>query len=165
MAKESSFDIVSEVDLQEVDNAYQQTVKEIAQRYDLKGTGARVEFSKADRTITISAPSDFVVKQVLDILNTKFLRRKVDISSVSWGDPVAASGGTVRVTGSVVSGIDQDLAKRISKDIRDGKFKAKVTIEGDKLRVASASKDVLQEVIAAVRQKDYVQPLQFTNYR
>ena len=163
MAKESSFDIVSEVDLQEVDNAYQQTVKEIAQRYDLKGTGARVEFSKADRTI--SAPSDFVVKQVLDILNTKFLRRKVDISSVSWGDPVAASGGTVRVTGSVVSGIDQDLAKRISKDIRDGKFKAKVTIEGDKLRVASASKDVLQEVIAAVRQKDYGQPLQFTNYR
>lgn len=165
MAKESSFDVVSTVDMQEVDNAYQQTVKELAQRYDLKDSNAQIELSKPEKTITVSAPSDFVAKQVIDVLNTRLVRRKVDLDSVSWSDPQAATGGTVRLVGRIVEGIDQELAKRISKDVRDTKIKAKVTVEGDKLRVASASKDALQEVIAFLRDKDYGQPLQFTNYR
>ena len=106
-----------------------------------------------------------MAKQVVDVLNTRLVRRKVDLASVTWSDPQAATGGTVRLVGRIVEGIDQDLAKRISKDVRDTKIKAKVTVEGDKLRVASASKDALQEVIAFLRDKDYGQPLQFTNYR
>ena len=165
MAKESSFDVVSTVDVQEVDNAYQQTLKELAQRYDLKDSHATIEFSKPEKTITVCAPSDFVAKQVIDVLNTRLVRRKVDLASVTWSDPQAATGGTVRLVGRIVEGIDQELAKRISKDVRDTKIKAKVTVEGDKLRAASASKDALQEVIAFLRDKDYGQPLQFVNYR
>lgn len=165
MAKESSFDVVSQTDIQEVDNAVQQTTKELAQRYDLKDAGASISLDKAAGTITLTAPSEFVASQVTDILNSRLVRRKVELSAVSWGKPIAASGGTVRVVGTVVNGIDQDLAKRISKDVRDTKVKAKVTVEGDKLRVSSASKDVLQQVIAFLRDKDYGQPLQFINYR
>lgn len=165
MAKDSSFDVVSEVDLQEVDNAYQQTAREITQRYDLKGTDSSIELSKAERTLTVSAPADFVSKQIIDILNSKLIKRGIDLTAVSWGAPQAASGGTVRVVGRIVEGIDQPTAKQINKDIKDTKAKVKVTIEGDRLRVSSASKDALQGVIALLREKDYGQPLQFTNYR
>ena len=165
MAKESSFDVVSTVDMQEVDNAYQQTVKELSQRYDLKDSKATIELSKSDKTVTVSAPSDFVAKQVIDVFQTRLVRRKVELSAIKWADPVAASGGTVRVAGSVLEGIDQELAKRISKDIRDSKLKVKPTVEGDKLRVSSASKDALQQVIALLKDKDYGQPLQYVNYR
>lgn len=165
MAKESSFDVVSQVDMQEVDNAYQQTARELSQRYDLKGSGATIELSKADCMVTISAPADFVAKQVSDILNTKLIKRGIDIKALSWDAPQAASGGTVRVVGHIVEGIDQPTAKKINKDVKDLKLKVKVTIEADKLRVSSASKDALQSVIAFLRDQDYGQPLQFTNYR
>lgn len=164
-AKESSFDVVSQVDMQEVDNAYQQTAKELTQRYDLKDSKASIELSKADKTVTVMAPSAFVASQVVDVFKTRLIRRKVDLGSVAWSDPVSASGGNVRVLGTVVEGIAQELAKKISKDVRDAKFKAKVTIEGDKLKVSSPSKDTLQEIIAFLRDKDYGQPLQFINYR
>lgn len=165
MAKESSFDVVSDVDMQEVDNAYQQARRELAQRYDLKGTGASVEMDRDSGTFVVRAPADFVARQVIDLLGGKLVRRGVDLKSVSWGDPEAASGGTVRVTGALVRGIPADTAKRIAKDIRDQKLKAKATIEGDKLRVSSASKDVLQQVIRFLRAQDYDLPLQFENYR
>jgi uncharacterized protein YajQ (UPF0234 family) len=165
MAKESSFDIVSQTDLQEVDNAVQQAAKELTQRYDLKGTGASVSLDKPTRTITIAAPSEFVASQVSDVLGTRLVRRKVELNAISWSDVTPASGGTVRQSGTVVDGIDQDVAKRIAKDVRDTKAKVKVTVEGDKLRVASASKDALQQVIAFLRQQDYGQPLHFINYR
>lgn len=164
-SKDSSFDVVSQVDMQEVDNAFQQAAKELTQRYDLKDAHATIELSKSDRTVTVCAPSPFVASQVVDVFTTRLVRRKVDLSSFKWSDPTPASGGTVRVVGSIVEGIDQDLAKRISKDVRDAKFKCKVTVEGDKLKVASPSKDALQEVIAFLRDKDYGQPLQFVNYR
>ncbi|MHB9003773.1 MAG: DUF520 family protein, partial [Coriobacteriia bacterium] len=112
-----------------------------------------------------TAPSDFVAKQVTDVLNTKLVRREIDLKAVSWGNVEAATGGTVRVTGSIINGIETELAKRINKDIRDEKFKCKVQIEGDKLRVSSPSRDVLQEVIAFIKAADYGIPLQFTNYR
>ena len=151
--------------MQEVDNAYQQTVREISQRYDLKDSGSEVALSKPERTITISAPADFVARQITDVLNSKLIKRGVDIKAVRWDAPVAASGGTVRVLGRIIDGIDQDTAKKINKDIKALKLKCKVVIESDKLRVSSASKDTLQEVIAFLRDQDYGQPLQFTNYR
>lgn len=165
MAKDSSFDVVSQVDMQEVDNAYQQTAREISQRYDLKDSGSTIDLSKAERTVTIVAPADFVARQITDVFNSKLIKRGVDIKAISWDAPQAASGGSVRVVGRVVEGIDQACAKKINKDIKDLKLKVKVTIETDKLRVASASKDALQAVIQFLRDQDYGQPLQFTNYR
>lgn len=166
MAKDSSFDVVSEVDLQEVDNAYQQAAKELVQRYDLKDTGSTLDFSKAEKSFTLTAPSDFIAHQVIDVLNTKLVRRNIDLKAVSWGTPQSASGGNVRLVGTIVMGIETDLAKRINKEIRDQKYKnVKVQIEGDKLRVSSASRDSLQEVITFLKAQDYGIPLQYTNYR
>ena len=164
-AKESSFDVVSEVDLMEVDNAYQQAVRELSQRYDLKDSGATLELSKKEGTFTITAPADFVAAQVRDVLGSKLVKRGIDLKSVRWKDPIAAAGSTVRQTGALVQGIDQETAKRIAKDIRDMKVKAKATVEGNKLRVTSASRDTLQSVIAFLKEQEYGQPLQYTNYR
>ncbi len=165
MAKASSFDIVSKVDLQETDNAVQQASSEIRQRYDLKDTGATVTLDKTAPSIEVRAPSDFVAKQVIDLLGTKLVRRNVDLAAVSWGQPERAGGDTVKITASVADGIESDTARRINKDIKGEKFKAQVQIEGDKLRVSSPKKDVLQEVITFVKGKDYGIPLQFVNYR
>jgi uncharacterized protein YajQ (UPF0234 family) len=166
MAKDSSFDVVSQVDHQELDNAYQQARKELVQRYDLKDSHATLDFNKAEATFTLAAPSEFVATQVIDVLNTKLVHRKVDIKSLKWSEPVAASGMTVRLTGKIIEGIAKDIASRISKDIRDLKLKnSEVQIEGDKLRVSSPSRDTLQEVIAFLKDADYGQPLQFINYR
>jgi uncharacterized protein YajQ (UPF0234 family) len=165
MAKDNSFDVVSEVDLQEVDNAYQQTLKELVNRYDLKDSGAKIEFSKSDKNFTLHAPSDFVASQVIDVLNTKLVRRNIDLKAVEWGKSEMASGSTVRIVGNIVMGIEIELARKINKDIRDEKFKCKVQIEGDKLRVSAPVRDVLQDVIAFLKKQDYGIPLQFTNYR
>lgn len=165
MAKDQSFDVVSQVDMQEVDNAVQQATKELVQRYDLKDTGSTITLDKTAATITIAAPSDFVSTQVIDVLNTKLVRRDIDLKAISWGAVEMAAGSTVRITGKIVNGIEMELAKKINKDIRDEKFKVKVQIEGDKLRVSSASRDALQDVIAFLRQGEYGIPLQFTNYR
>ncbi len=165
MAKECSFDVVSTVDMQEVDNAYQQAARELSQRYDLKGTGATLELSKKDGSFKLEAPSEFVAGQVRDVLGSKLTKRGIDLSAVRWDKVEAASGMTVRQSGRIIQGIDQDTAKRIAKDIRDLKLKCKPTVEGDKLRVSSASRDVLQQVIAQLKQADYGQPLQYTNYR
>ena len=118
MAKDSSFDVVSEVNMQEVDNAFQQTTREISQRYDLKDSGATIELSKGDKLFTINAPADFVSKQIIDVLSSKLIKRGIDLKAVSWDAPQAASGGTVRVLGHIVEGIDQATAKKINKDIK-----------------------------------------------
>lgn len=165
MAKESSFDVVSTVDMQEVDNAYTQAKKELKQRYDLKDTDSDIALDKAKRSITVSAPSDFVAKQVIDILTSKLVKRGIDLGALKWGKVEAASGGNVRQTATIMEGIDRDTAGKINKDIKAQKFKAKVQIEGDKLRVSSASRDTLQEVIAFLKGQDYGQPLQYVNYR
>ncbi|MDO8879771.1 MAG: YajQ family cyclic di-GMP-binding protein [Coriobacteriia bacterium] len=165
MAKDQSFDVVSQVDMQEVDNAVQQTVKELAQRYDLKGTDSAVSFDRAAGTISLTAPSDFVLGQVKDILDGKLVRRGIDLMALDWGKIEAGSGGSAGRTATVVNGIDAEIARRINKEVRDQKFKVKVQIEGDKLRIFSASRDELQAVIAFIKEHDYGIPLQFTNYR
>ena len=165
MAKESSFDVVSTVDMQEVDNAYQQAKKELSQRYDLKGSGAELSLDKQKKTITVAAPADFVARQVIDIMGSKLIKRGIDLTAVKWGEPQAATGQSVRQTATIVEGIDKETAGKINKDIKVQKLKVKVTIEGDKLRVSSASRDTLQEVIAFLKGQDYGQPLQYVNYR
>ncbi len=165
MAKESSFDVVSTVDMQEIDNAYQQAKKELTQRYDLKGSGAELSLDKQKKTITVAAPADFVARQVIDIMGSKLIKRGIDLTAVKWGDPQAATGQSVRQTATIVEGIDKETAGKINKDIKAQKLKVKVTIEGDKLRVSSASRDALQEVIAFLEGQDYGQPLQYVNYR
>ena len=165
MAKESSFDIVSTVDMQEIDNAFQQAKKELAQRYDLKDSGAEITLDKANKAITVAAPAEFVAKQVIDVIASKLVKRGIDLGSVKWGEAQPAAGQSVRQTASIVEGIDKDTAGKINKDIKATKLKVKVQIEGDKLRVSSTSRDTLQEVIAFLKGQDYGQPLQFTNYR
>ena len=165
MAKDSSFDVVSQVDLQEVDNAFQQASKELVQRYDLKDSGATLTFEKGDSSFTLVAPSDFIATQVKEVLIGRLVRREVDPKAVQWTGPVAASGSMVRYTAKVVSGIDEDTIKKINKDIKAEKFKAKTQIEGDKIRVFSASRDSLQDVINFLKAREYDVPLQFINYR
>ena len=165
MAKESSFDVVSSVDMQEVDNAFQQAKRELVQRYDLKASGATIDLDKTAKTLTVAAPADFVAKQVIDIINTKIIKRGIELTALKWGKPIAATGQSVRIVGQIVEGIDKETAGKINKDIKGTKIKVKVQIEGDKLRVSSASRDALQEVIAFLKTQDYGQPLQYTNYR
>ena len=165
MAKESSFDVVSTVDMQEVDNAFQQAKKELSQRYDLKDSGAEISLDKAGKAITVAAPADFVAKQVIDVISSKFVRRGIDLTAVKWSDPEAAAGQSVRQKATIVEGIDKEVASRINKDIKATKMQVKVQIEGDKLRVSSPSRDALQEVIAFLKNNDYGQPLQYVNYR
>ena len=165
MAKESSFDVVSSVDMQEVDNAFQQAKKELSQRYDLKGSGAEITLDKQKKTITVAAPADFVARQVIDIIGSKLIKRGIDLAAVKWGDPQAATGQSVRQVATIVEGIDKETAGKINKDIKGTKLKVKVAIEGDKLCVSSASRDTLQEVISFLKGQDYGQPLQYVNYR
>ena len=167
MAKDSSFDVVSECDMQEVDNAYQQSAKALTQRYDLKDSGSSIAFDKANSTFTVIAPSEFVKNQVIDILNTHLIRRLGEdgMKYVKWGKNEDASGGTIRCVGAIVSGLDMDTAKKINKDIKAQKFKVKTQIEGDKVRVSAPKRDELQAVIAFLRGEDYGVPLSFTNYR
>ena len=128
MAKESSFDVVSTVDMQEVDNAFQQAKKEIAQRYDLKDSGAEISLDKAKQTITVAAPSDFVAGQVIDVIGSKLVKRGIDLAAVKWGEAQAATGQSVRRVATVVDGIDKDTASKINKDIKATKLKVKVQI-------------------------------------
>ena len=165
MAKESSFDVVSSFDMQEVDNAYQQAKKELSQRYDLKGSNASIDLDKGGKKLVITAPSDFVEKQVQDVLESKLIKRGIELSTIHWGSLQSASSGNVVRTGELIEGISRDVAGTINKDIKAQKFKVKVQIEGDHLRVSSNSIDTLQEVISFLKGNDYGQPLQYVNYR
>lgn len=165
MAKDQSFDVVSEVDIQEVDNAFGQARKALSQRYDLKDSAAKLEFDKKAGKLSITAPSDFVCGQVRDLLEGRLVRRKIDLKSLAWSKPENGSGGTVRIEGNIIQGIDEDTARKMNKDIKGLKLKVKVQIEGSKLRVSSTSRDTLQQVITFLRDQDYGVPLQFVNYR
>jgi len=163
MASESSFDIVSKVDKQEVANALNQAQKELAQRYDFKGVGAEAEFS--GEKILLKANSEDRVKAVLDVLQSKLVKRGISLKSLDAGEPYA-SGKEYRIEASIKEGIAQDQAKKISKIIRDeGPKGVKSQIQGDELRVSSKSRDDLQDVIALLKSSDLDVDLQFINYR
>lgn len=161
---DSSFDIVSKVDRQEVDNALNQTLKELATRYDFKGTGAGIEWS-GDEKIVLSAEAEERVKAALEVFKEKLIRRDISLKAFDAGEPVA-SGKTYKITGALVQGIDAEHAKKISKKIRDdGPKGVKAQIQGDELRVSSKKRDDLQAVIALLKADDFGIALQFTNYR
>jgi uncharacterized protein YajQ (UPF0234 family) len=164
MAQDSSFDIVSKIDRQEVDNALNQATKEIHQRYDFKNTGASIAWSGTEQ-IVMSANAEDRVKAVLDVLETKLVKRGVSLKAIEAGEP-RQSGKEVRIVAQLREGISQELAKKVSKLIRDeGPKGVRVLIQGDELRVSSKSRDDLQAVIALVKDHDFDAALQFTNYR
>ncbi|WP_026534453.1 YajQ family cyclic di-GMP-binding protein [Arthrobacter sp. H14] len=163
MASESSFDVVSKVDTQEVSNALNQAQKELSQRYDFKGIGAEVDFS--GEKILMKANSEERVKAVLDVFQSKLVKRGISLKSLDSGEPYA-SGKEYRIEASIKEGIAQDQAKKINKLIRDeGPKGVKSTIQGDELRVTSKSRDDLQATMSLLKESDVDVDLQFVNYR
>jgi uncharacterized protein YajQ (UPF0234 family) len=164
VAGDSSFDVVSKVDHQEVDNALHQAAKEISQRYDFKGVGASIEWS-GDALVVMKANSEDRVKAVLDVFETKLVKRGVSLKALDAGEP-KASGKEYRLEATLKEGLSQENAKKISKLIRDEGPKAvKASITGDELRVSSKSRDDLQVVIALLKGADLDVAVQFVNYR
>jgi cyclic-di-GMP-binding protein len=166
MASNASFDISTGADLQEVDNAVNQALKEIAQRYDFKGTHCTIEFDRPKAEIRLSADDEFRMDALLDVLQGRMIKRGVPVKNLKVGDPVQGTGQSVRRTVSLTQGIPQDAAKKIVKAIKEGGFKkTQASIQGDEIRVTSPSKDELQAVIAMLRGGDFGIELTFANYR
>lgn len=163
LAKECSFDVVSKIDMQEVKNAVNQTNKEISQRYDFRNSKAEVVLE--EDTVKILADSDFQLKSVIDILQSKLIRRKVAVKNLEYGKVESASGGMVRQNISIKQGIDDKTAKKIVKDIKSLKLKVQAKIMEDQLRVSGKKKDDLQKVIQFLKENDYGLELQFVNFR
>lgn len=164
MAKEPSFDVVSEVDMQEVNNAINQTVKEITQRFDFKGTKSTVEIENGN-AIKIVTEDDTRMRNIVDILQSKFIKRGVAIKNLEYGKVEPAAGGMVRQSIKVKQGIDADIAKKITKDIKNMKLKVQATLQDDQIRVSGKKIDDLQAVIAFLKGQDYGVELQFSNFR
>ena len=163
MAKECSFDIVSEVDLQEVDNAVNQTSKEIKQRFDFRGSKASL--SLEEDKIKILADDDYKLKSIIDILQTKIIKRNISLKSLDYGKVEAAAGGTVRQYVTVKKGINKEKAKEVVNQIKVTKLKVQAQIMDDQVRVTGKNKDDLQAVIANLKQADLDVDLQFVNFR
>lgn len=166
MAKSNSFDISTGVDLQEVDNAVNQARKEIAQRYDFKGANCTLDFDRDAGAVKLEADDTYRLDALRQVLRERLARRKVPLKNLDAGKVEDATLGHARQAISLKQGIDQETAKRISKDVRDGDFKkVQVQIQGDQLRVTAPSRDTLQEIIAFLKARDYGVELQFGNYR
>jgi cyclic-di-GMP-binding protein len=162
---DSSFDVVSKVDRQEVDNALNQAAKELGQRFDFKNTGASIAWS-GESGVEIKANSDERVKAALDVFKERMVKRGVSLKALDHGDPQPAAGGTSRLTVSIREGIDADKARAIVKAIKsDGPKGVQVAVQGDAVRVSSKKRDDLQAVIAMLKEGDFGIPLQFQNYR
>ena len=166
MAKKSSFDVSTGVDLQEVDNAVNQAHKEIATRYDFKGTDCKIEFDRADGAIKLEADDEYRLTAVLQVVREKLTRRSVPVKNLDQSDVEVGSLGRARQTVSLKQGIDQETAKKIVKAVKDHGFKkVQVQIQADELRVTSPSKDELQQVMTFLKGGDWGMELQFGNYR
>lgn len=158
-----SFDIVSEVDMQEVDNAVNQAIKEIQQRYDFRGSKSEILWDKKE--ITLNGDDDYKMGAMKDILQTKMHRRNIDIKSLDFGSLESAGGNMLRQKIKIKQGIDKEVAKEITKAIKDSKLKVQAQIADDKVKVSSKSIDELQETINFVKSRGFSVPLQFNNMR
>lgn len=165
MAKNSSFDVVSEIDFQEVDNAVNQASKEIQQRYDLKDSKTELTLNKNDKVILFNSKDDYSLKAAYDILQTKFLKRQLSLKSMSPEEPEPASGGRLRQTINLQSGISKENGKKITKLIKDLGLKVNAQMMDEKVRVQGAKLDDLQAVMAAIKSADLDFPAQFVNYK
>lgn len=165
MAQQNSFDIVSDVNMQEVDNALNQARKEVLTRYDFKDSKTTIDFSEKEKVITLHTEDDFRLKAVVDILQNKFIKRGIAIKTLKYGTVETASGGTVRQTITLQVGIDKENAKKLVQMIKETKIRVQASIMEDQVRVTGKDKDDLQAIIAVLKGKDFPLPLQFTNYR
>jgi hypothetical protein len=165
MADTFSFDIVSEVNMQEVDNAVNQARKEIAQRYDFKDSKSAIELNQKEKKLTVISDDDYKLKSVLDILQTKLIKRSVPIKALDYGPVEPAANGTVRQVITLRVGISKDDARLIVKMIKDMKLKVQAQIMDDQVRVSGKNKDDLQAVMTMLRAADLKFATQFTNYR
>jgi uncharacterized protein YajQ (UPF0234 family) len=166
MAAQSSFDITSPVDFQEVDNALNQARKEVGQRYDFKDAKAEINLSTADKTLTLVADDEFKMNALWEIVQTRLVRRSVPVKNFKVGDSETSAGGTVKRVITIQEGIPIEAAREIIKYIKDQKLKkVQASIQGDQVRVTSSSKDDLQDAMRVLRAKDFGVALQFGNYR
>lgn len=163
MAQQNSFDIASEVDRAEITNAINQTMKEVGQRFDFKGSAARVALE--DKELVLTAEDETRLRNMNDIFQQKLVRRSVPLKALSYGKAEPAAGGTLRQRVQIQQGIPQDKAKEIVKFIKDTKVKVQAAIQGDIVRVTGKDRDTLQDVIAKLKAKDFGIDMQFTNYR
>jgi cyclic-di-GMP-binding protein len=165
VAQEFSFDVVSKVDLQEVSNAVQQASKEIATRFDFRGSVSEIEWNEKELALMLTSEDAHKLKSVVDILQTRLVKRGVAVKALDYGKVEDAAGGTVRQVVKVQQGIPSEKAKEIVRTIKDRKLKVQASIQSDQVRVAGRNKDDLQTAIAVLRAGDFGLPLQFTNYR
>ncbi len=162
---ENTFDIVSKIEMPEVNNAIQQALKEIQQRYDLKGSHSTIELNEKDHKILLASSDEFKLKAVIEILEGKLVKRHVPLKALSYGAITPAAGSTVRQEITLQQGIPIEKAREIVKTIKDSKKKVQASIQGDLVRVSGKDRDTLQEVIAFLRGHDFGIDMQFTNYR
>jgi hypothetical protein len=162
---DNTFDIVSKIDLAEVNNAIQQAMKEVLQRYDLKNSKSDIQLNEKDHKIVLASQDDFKLKAVADVLEQKLVKRKVPLKGLTFGAIIPAAGSSVRQEISLQQGIPIEKAREIVKVIKDSKKKVQASIQGDLVRVAGRDRDALQEVIALLRGQDFGIDMQFTNYR
>ncbi len=165
MPQEFSFDVVSKVDLQEVANAVQQAGKEIATRFDFRGSASKIEWNEKELALTLISDDEHKLKSVVDILETRLVKRGIVPKSLDFQKVEPAAGSTVRQLVKIQQGIPSEKAKEIVKAIKDRKLKVQASIQADQVRVSGRAKDELQEVMAILRAGDFGVPLQFTNYR
>jgi len=166
MAAQVSFDVTSNVDLQEVDNALNQARKEVAQRYDFKGSKASIEFDAKESKLVLIADDEFKLNALWEIVSTRLVRRNVPVKNLNRGAAQAAANSTVRQEIALQQGIPSEKSKDIVKFIKDAKLKkVQASIQGDQLRITSGSKDDLQDVMRLLREQDFGVALQFGNYR
>jgi uncharacterized protein YajQ (UPF0234 family) len=163
MAKENSFDIVSKTDYAEIDNALNQTTKEVSQRFDFKGSKATIELS--DKDLIMSAEDETRLRNMNDILQSKFIKRGISLKALDYQKIEPAAGGTVRQTVKIQQGIPIEKAKEIVKFIKDEKLKVQASIQGETVRISGKDRDTLQDTIAKLKAKDFGIDMQFDNYR
>ena len=165
MAAESSFDVVSKVDMQEVKNAVDQAEREIGTRFDFKGSVSEIDLDEKEGKIGLTSDNETRMKALIDVLQSKFIKRGIDIQALDLGDLEEASKGTVRQQATIKQGLDADTARKIVKLIKDAGLKVQAQMQGDQVRVAAKAKDDLQKVIQLLKNSDIETPLQFVNYR
>jgi len=162
---DNSFDVVSKIEIPEVHNAIQQAMKEIVQRYDLKDSHSNIELKEKENKILLASKDEFKLKAVIDILQSKLVKRGVPLKGLSYGEVIPAAGSTVRQEISLQQGISTEKAREIVKKVKDSKLKVQASIQGDFVRVSGKDRDTLQSVIALLRGADFGIDMQFTNYR
>jgi len=165
MPQNHSFDVVSEIDLQEADNAVNQALKEIHQRFDLKDSNTSVELSKKDKNIVINTRDDYSLKASIDILQTKFIRRGISIKALKLDEPEPTSGGRVKQKIDLQSGISKENTKKITALIKNSKLKVSAQIQDEQVRVQGGKIDDLQSIIKLIREADFDFPTQFVNIK